>query len=130
MYLLSVFSFYLASIVLFTFGIIYLMRAKLMPYHEKYIGTTHENLPEKESILFSHVIRVTGGFFIGLSFLITSITIYIYPVQPGLAKFIILGAALPSLLPLLITTFIVGHPVPKIAVSTIVCLLLLGTLLG
>ncbi len=70
-----------------TFGVLYITRGKIMPYHEAAIGLAWSQLPNEQQVLFVALMRVAGS-----GWLITAIA------MAGLLHFVCRPGNLPSLI--------------------------------
>ncbi len=113
----------IVGIILFLFGLVYLKRGKLMPYHESFIGKTHDELPDKLRIMVSHCIRAIGGMLLGQGIAVVIIVFKILPLYHLIGKNIIIALCLPGLIPLLFTAIVVGHKIPKFSIIIVLALL-------
>lgn len=57
---------YVFAIGTLLFGLLYLFKPTIMPYHEKFLGMTHQQLEPKVAFLFLGLMKVIGGLELAL----------------------------------------------------------------
>ena len=57
---------YVFAVGTLLFGVRYLFKPTIMPYHEKFLGMTHEQLEPKVAFLFLGLMKVIGGLELAL----------------------------------------------------------------
>lgn len=57
---------YVFAIGTLLFGVLYLFKPTIMPYHEKFLGMTHQQLEPKVAFLFLGLMKVIGGLELAL----------------------------------------------------------------
>ena len=106
------FLLYMISVVVIFFGILYLFTPKIMPYHEIYLGMSHEQLQPKVAALLLSAMRIIGFLSIALGLALG--IIIRFPFQKGepWSWWLILVIWLIVLLPLLFITLRIGLHTP------------------
>ncbi len=103
---------YLVSALAILVGIVYLGSSRIMPYHERYLGMTHEQLAPKVGALL--LILIKGAGVASLSSGITLALLVKGPFNKGdiWAWWIILALTLLSLVPVMLLSISMGLYTP------------------
>jgi hypothetical protein len=115
---------YVVSGVAILFGLVYSFTPKIMSYHERFLGMTHDQLEPKVAELLLFILKGAGaaGISIGLSLAM----LVKGPLSKGdaWAWWIILVMALMSLVPLLLITLNMGLYTPWWVVGGMIMLVI------
>jgi hypothetical protein len=123
--------FYLIAAGGICIGLIYLFSPKIMPYHQQFLGITHEQLPSNIAKLLLTLMRVAGSLFLALSFCI--LMLVRFGLQNGIDRWIlwtILGAVLIFAIPTLYFTLRIGWYTPWWLVAVSIVLAIIGFILN
>jgi len=108
-----------ASILLYTiaaaailFGLLYLLTPKILPYHEVYLGMSHNQLPPRVAALILSAMRLIGVLYIALGIAVGVLTAR--PLRKGKrwSWWLILVCLTIVLVPLLFITLNIGLHTP------------------
>ena len=113
---------YVVSGVAILFGFIYSFSPKLMPYHARFLGMTHEQLKPEVAALFLASYRVTGASFLSIGVALALLVKGPFNKGDRWAWWIILFMGLICLVPLLFITLKVGLHTPWWVVSILIIL--------
>lgn len=122
--------FYLIAVGGACVGLIYLFSPKIMPYHERFLEMTHEQLPPNVAKLLLTLMRVAGSLFLALSFCIAMLVYF--GLQNGIEKWVlsaIVGTVLIFSTPTLYSTLRIGWYTPWWLVALSIVLAITGFLL-
>jgi len=113
---------YVVAGVALLFGFLYSFSPTLMPYHERALGMTHEQLQPEVAALFLTMMRVIGSIFLSIG--VALILLVKGPFSKGdrWAWWIILFLGLICLVPLLFITLNVGLYSPWWVVAILIIL--------
>jgi hypothetical protein len=113
---------YITSIGVIIFGLVYLSSSKIMPYHERYLGITHEELPPKVAWLFLYMLKGAGGMALSIGVTLFMMVRRYFSKGDKFISIIILIMMLIALVPLLFITISIGLYTPWWLVSIIIIL--------
>jgi len=99
---------YVYAAYLILFGLLYLLTPRIMPYHERFLGKTFEQLDPKTAYLSLASLKVVGSLAlsIGIGFVLMIRLLFSKGDRHG--RFIILVMSLVALVPITIITFFIG----------------------
>ena len=99
---------YIGAGVGLLFGLLFSFSPTIMPYHERFLGTTHEQLKPEVAALFLTMMRVIGASFCAIG--VGMVLLVKGPFSKGdrWAWWIVLAMGLVCLVPLLFITLNVG----------------------
>lgn len=119
---------YLVAVCLGCVGLMYLFSPTIMPYHEAFLGKTHQQLDPRVAELFLFMMRGAGAIFVSVGLGLTLLVRCLFTDGAIWAWWAILVMGLGSLLPMLFITLSIGRQTPWWAVATI--LILMGSALA
>lgn len=126
---LASFLLYLISTIAILFGLLYIFTPKIMPYHEVYLGMSHEQLPPKIAALLLSALRVIGFLLISLGLALGVVTKISLTKGHVWSWWLVFGCWLIALAPLLVITLRIGLHTPWWLVATMIVLLLVAAFL-
>ena len=99
---------YIGAGVGLLFGLLFSFSPTIMPYHERFLGTTHEQLKPEVAALFLTMMRVIGASFCAIG--VGMVLLVKGPFSKGdrWAWWIVLAMGLVCLVPLLFITLNIG----------------------
>lgn len=115
---------YVVSGVAILFGLVYSFTPKIMPYHERFLGMTHEQLNPKVAELLLFILKGAGAAAISIG---VSLAMLVKgPLSKGdtWAWWIILVMTMISLVPLLLITLNMGLYTPWWVVGGMIILVI------
>jgi hypothetical protein len=103
---------YIIAFLTVCFGLLYLFTPKIMPYHERFLGMTHEQLEPRVASLFLFMLKGAGGAFLSLG--ITLFMVVKFPFSRGeqWAWWTIFLMLFLSMVPMLFITITIGLYTP------------------
>jgi len=121
---------YVVAGVAILFGFLYSFSPTLMPYHERALGMTHEQLQPEVAALFLTLMRVIGASFLSIG--VALVLLVKGPFRKGdrWASWIILFMGLICLVPLLFITLNVGLYSPWWVVAILIILEIVALILS
>jgi len=113
---------YIGAGVGLLFGLLFSFSPTIMPYHERFLGTTHEQLKPEVAALFLTMMRVIGASFCAIG--VGMVLLVKGPFSKGdrWAWWIVLAMGLVCLVPLLFITLNVGVYSPWWVVGIVIIL--------
>ena len=130
----SFWSYLIASLLVATFGSIYLIRSQFMPYHADAVGMAWEEVPQAFQILILALMKTLGGAM--LATVLALVAMLLIPFRKGerWVKYVIPVVSLVYAIPALYVTLYVrastpGEP-PWIAVGVGIVLVIVGFVLS
>ncbi|MEQ8223817.1 MAG: hypothetical protein ABRQ37_15995 [Candidatus Eremiobacterota bacterium] len=111
---------YITSAGVIIFGLVYLFTPEIMPYHERYLGITHECLPPKIATLFLYMLKGAGSMALSIGITLFMMVKWYFCKGDKFISVIILIMMLLVLLPLLFITLSIGFYTPWWLVSLII----------
>ncbi len=116
---------YVFAAYIILFGVYYLLTSRIMPYHERFLGKTFEQLDPKTAALSLATMKVVGALALsmGIGF-VMMIRLYFSKGDPY-ARWVILVMSLVALVPITVIAFSVGgvhSPGWGLAISILVML--------
>lgn len=102
----------LASLIILSFGVIYLFRSEFMPYHAVAVGQEWSQLPASFQILIKALMKVTGGGWLASA--LAMLVLLVFPFKEGArwAYWAIPFIGLVSILPTLYAAILVAQSTP------------------
>ena len=122
--------FYIVSAILIIIGVIYSLTPGLLPYHERFIGKTIEELDPKLVVLAIMSLRIIGAAFTAIG--VGTIMLTAKPLKEGYtwARWTIITVLMINLLPAMKVTLTVGKDTPWWAIGIMIILSLIGFFLS
>ena len=117
---------YGVSIVAALFGLIYLLSPTIMPYHETFLGVTHEELDPKTAALFLALLRVAGSCFLAIAASIALLVRGLFSKGDAWSWWILLVLCLVCLVPLLFVSLGIGTYTPWWVVAILIVLVIVA----
>jgi len=99
---------YIGAGVGLLFGLLFSFSPTIMPYHERFLGTTHEQLKPEVAALFLTMMRVIGASFCAIGVGMVLLVKGLFSKGDRWAWWIVLAMGLVCLVPLLFITLNVG----------------------
>jgi len=113
---------YVVAGVALLFGLLYSFSPTLLPYHERALGMTHEQLQPEVTALFLTMMRVIGVSFLSIGVALALLVKGPFGKEDRWAWWIILFMGLICLVPLLFITLNVGLYSPWWVVAILIIL--------
>jgi Na+-driven multidrug efflux pump len=121
---------YVVAGVAILFGFLYSFSPTLMPYHERALGMTHEQLQPEVAALFLTLMRVIGASFLSIGVALVLLVKGPFSKGDRWAWWIILFLGLICLVPLLFITLNVGLYSPWWVVAILIILEIVALILS
>ena len=121
---------YIVSAGAIIFGFIYLFSPTIMPYHERFLRKSHEQLEPKVAKLFLALLKVAGSTFLSIGISLIMLVKGYFSKGDKFAWWIILVMMIISLVPLLYITLSIGLYTPWWIVATMLILLIIAMLIS
>ena len=121
---------YITSIGVIIFGLVYLFTPEIMPYHERYLGIAHEELPPKVAGLFIYMLKGAGGMALSIGVTLFMMVKWYFCKGDKFISVIILIMMLIALVPLLFVTVSIGFYTPWWLVSIIIILVVTAIIIN
>jgi len=113
---------YVVAGVALLFGFLYSFSSTIMPYHERFLGMTHEQLKPEVAALFITLMRVCGASFLSIGVALALLVKGPFSKGDRWAWWIILFMGLICLVPLLFITLNIGLYSPWWVVAILIIL--------
>ncbi len=111
---------YGTSGIAIVYGFIDLLTPRILPYHERFLGLSHNDLPPKVAILFLSALKIIGVLLIGIGLSLAVVVNFAFSAHQLWSWWLLLIAWLAILIPLLlITRHIDSHAPWKLAAALI-----------
>jgi hypothetical protein len=121
---------YVIAATSFLFGLLYVWTPKILPYHEVYLGMTHDQLPPRVAGLLLNALRLIGVLLMALGMAIGALTARPFARGERWSWWLILVCLVTVLLPLLFITLNIGWHTPWWLVIALLLLLLVAMVLS
>jgi hypothetical protein len=118
---------YIISFITVIFGIVYIFTPKLMPYHERFIGLSFEQLDPKVGKLFLYILKGAGSCMLAIG--ISTALIVKYYLKDKPARWIILIMFSLTLFPLQFITLSIGLYTPWWLVTILIVMFITAMIL-
>ena len=99
---------YVFAAFLILFGLVYLLSPRIMPYHEKFLGKTFEELDPKTASLSLATMKVVGSLALAMGIGFVMMIRFQFSRGDRYAWWIILAMSLVALVPITVITFFIG----------------------
>jgi len=99
---------YVFAAYLILFGLLYLLSPRIMPYHERFLGKTYEQLDPKTAILSLASLKVVGSLALSMGIGFVMMIRFQFSRGDRYAWWIILVMSLLALVPITVISFIIG----------------------
>ena len=99
---------YVFAAYLILFGLVYLISPRLMPYHERFLGKTFEELDPKMATLGLATMKVVGALALSMGIGFVLMIRFQFSRGDRYAWWIILVMSLLALVPITVITFFIG----------------------
>ena len=99
---------YVFAAFLILFGLVYLLSPRLMPYHERFLGKTFEQLDPKMATLGLATMKVVGALALSLGIGFVMMIRFQFSRGDRYAWWIILVMSLLALVPITVISFFIG----------------------
>ncbi len=121
---------YITSAGVIIFGLVYLFTPEIMPYHERYLAITHEELPPNIAALFLYMLKGAGSMALAIGISLFMMVRWYFSKGDKFISVIILIMMLVSLIPLLFITLSIGLYTPWWLVSIIIILVVTAIIIN
>jgi Na+-driven multidrug efflux pump len=99
---------YVFAAYLILFGLLYLLSPRIMPYHERFLGKTFEELDPKTAMLSLAVLKVVGSLALSMGIGFVMMIRFQFSRGDRYAWWIILVMSLLALVPIAVISFFIG----------------------
>ena len=99
---------YVFAAFLILFGLVYLLSPRIMPYHERFLGKTFEELDPKTAYLSLASLKVVGSLALSMGIGFAMMIRFQFSRGDRYAWWIILVMSLVALVPITFITFFIG----------------------
>ena len=99
---------YVFAAFLILFGLVYLLSPRIMPYHEKFLGKTFEELDPKTASLSLATMKVVGALALSMGIGFVMMIRFQFSRRDRYAWWIILVMSLLALVPIAVISFFIG----------------------
>ena len=99
---------YVFAAYIILFGLVYLISPRLMPYHERFLGKTFEELDPKMATLGLATMKVVGALALSMGIGFVLMIRFQFSRGDRYAWWIILVMSLLALVPIAVITFFIG----------------------
>jgi ABC-type Fe3+ transport system permease subunit len=99
---------YVFAAFLILFGLVYLLSPRIMPYHERFLGKTFEELEPKTATLSLASLKVVGALALSMGIGFVMMIRFQFSRGDRYAWWIILVMSLLALVPITFITFFIG----------------------
>jgi hypothetical protein len=121
---------YAVALFLSLVGLAYSFYPRIMPYHERFLGLSHEQLEPKVAGLFLALLRVAGASFLSIGAGLALLVRGPFAKGKSWAWWVILVMSALLLLPLLVITIRIGWFTPWWGVAILIVLTAIALLLS
>ncbi len=121
---------YITSAGVIIFGLVYLFTPEIMPYHERYLGVTHEKLPLKIAALFLYMLKGAGSMALSIGITLFMLVRWYFCKGDKFISVIIFVMMILALLPLLFITLSIGLYTPWWLVSIIIIMVITAIIIN
>jgi lysylphosphatidylglycerol synthetase-like protein (DUF2156 family) len=112
------------------FGVLYLFKPTIMPYHEKFLGMTHQQLEPKVAFLFLGLMKVIGGLELALGVGLVMLVKGRFSKGDNLIWWTILVMCAVGLIPSLYVTLSIGLYTPWWSVAIMMILVAVALIIS
>ncbi len=99
---------YVFAVFLILFGLLYLLSPRIMPYHERFLGKTFEQLDPKTATLSLASLKVVGALALSMGIGFVMMIRFQFSRGDRYAWWIILVMSLVALVPITVISFYIG----------------------
>jgi ABC-type Fe3+ transport system permease subunit len=99
---------YVFAAYLILFGLVYLLSPRIMPYHERFLGKTFEELDPKTATLSLASLKVVGSLALSMGIGFVMMIRFQFSRGDRYAWWIILVMSLLALVPITVISFVIG----------------------
>jgi ABC-type Fe3+ transport system permease subunit len=99
---------YVFAAFLILFGLVYLLSPRIMPYHERFLGKTFEELDPKTAYLSLASLKVVGALALSMGIGFVMMIRFQFSRGDRYAWWIILVMSLVALVPITVISFFIG----------------------
>ncbi len=118
------------SAVTVVYGFIDLLTPRILPYHERFLGLSHKELPPKISILLLSALRIIGVLLIGIGMSLAIVVYFAFSAQQLWSWWLLLITWLAILIPLLFITRRIDSHAPWKLTAALIIAVVIAMLLG
>ncbi len=104
----AVIMLYVFAVFLILFGLLYLLSPRIMPYHERFLGKTFEQLDPKTATLSLASLKVVGALALSMGIGFVMMIRFQFSRGDRYAWWIILVMSLVALVPITVISFYIG----------------------
>ena len=115
---------YVVSVSLVAAGVVYLLSPTIMPYHEVFLGKTHQQLDPRVAELFLFMIKGARSIFLSVGVGLAILVWYSFSAGSKWAWWTVFVMGFGSLGPMLFITLSIGKHTPWWAVGTMLILMI------
>ena len=121
---------YITSAGVIIFGLVYLFTPEIMPYHERYLGITHEELSPKIAALFLYMLKGAASMALSIGITLFMLVRWYFCKGDKFISVIIFVMMILALLPLLFITLSIGLYTPWWLVSIIIIMVITAIIIN
>ncbi|MHB8453350.1 MAG: hypothetical protein ACYDDO_01375 [Acidiferrobacterales bacterium] len=114
----------------FVYGFIDLLTPRILPYHERFLGLSHADLPPKISILLLSALRIIGVLLIGISTSLAVVVHFAFSAHQLWSWWLLLIAWLAILVPLFFITRRIDSHAPWKVTAVLIAVVVTAMLLS